>query len=169
MNLNELAQRVHVLNAKWWQHIETGAPIERDREELLMLVITEIAEAVEGERKNLMDDKLPHRRMAEVEMADAYIRLLDFSAGFGIPITSRNGMRYEVPLNKGAALFRITKMVTSIESIPIKLGAALYWVEDYCNFHGYQLQDAIEEKLKFNETRVDHTHEARKLSEGKKW
>ena len=39
-----------------------------------MLTISEIAEAMEGERKNLMDDHLPHRKMAEVEIADAYIR-----------------------------------------------------------------------------------------------
>ena len=36
-----------------------------------MLIVSEIAEAMEGERKDLMDDKLPHRKMAEVELADA--------------------------------------------------------------------------------------------------
>ncbi len=38
---------------------------------------------MEGERKNLMDDKLPHRPMAEVELVDAIIRILDYGAGFG--------------------------------------------------------------------------------------
>lgn len=41
---------------------------------------------MEGERKDLMDDKLPHRRMAEVELADTLIRILDYAAGFGYDI-----------------------------------------------------------------------------------
>ena len=48
-----------------------------------MLIVSEIAEAMEGERKSLMDDKLPHRPMAEVELADAVIRIFDYAAGFG--------------------------------------------------------------------------------------
>lgn len=43
--------------------------------EKLMLIVSEIAEAMEGDRKNLPDDKLPHRRMIEVELADAMIRI----------------------------------------------------------------------------------------------
>lgn len=39
--------------------------------------------AMEGERKGLMDDKLPHRRMAEVELADALIRIFDYAGAFG--------------------------------------------------------------------------------------
>jgi GH18 family chitinase len=38
---------------------------------------------MEGERKNLMDDKLPHRRMAEVELVDAIIRIFDYAGAFG--------------------------------------------------------------------------------------
>lgn len=49
----------------------------------LQLVVTEIAEATEGERKNLMDDHLPHRKMGEVELADALIRLLDMAGRYG--------------------------------------------------------------------------------------
>lgn len=48
-----------------------------------MLVVSEIAEAMEGERKNLMDDKIPSRKMAEVELVDALIRLFDYAGGFG--------------------------------------------------------------------------------------
>jgi len=48
-----------------------------------MLMVSEISEAMEGERKSLQDDKLPHRRMAEVELADALIRIFDYAGGFG--------------------------------------------------------------------------------------
>ena len=81
-----------------------------------MLMVSEIAEAMEGERKDLMDDKIPSRKMAEVELVDALIRLFDYAGGFG-----------------------------------------------------YDLQGAFEEKMLFNATRKDHSHEARKGDGGKKF
>ena len=83
MNLNELAKACHTANEKWWQDPKTGERITRNKGELLMLIVSEVSEAMEGERKNLMDDKLPHRRMAEVELADAMIRIFDYVGGFG--------------------------------------------------------------------------------------
>lgn len=83
MNLNGYAARCHAANAKWWVSIVDGSPLDRNKGELLMLMVSEIAEAMEGERKNLMDDKLPHRRMAEVELADALIRIFDYAGAFG--------------------------------------------------------------------------------------
>lgn len=54
--------------------------------EKLMLVVTEVAEAMEGYRKMQMDDHLPHRNMLEVELADAVIRILDLSGGLGLDV-----------------------------------------------------------------------------------
>lgn len=82
-SLNEYASDCHEANAKWWQDPATGKPIERNKGELLMLIVSEVAEAMEGERKGLMDDKLPHRRMAEVELVDAMIRIFDYAGAFG--------------------------------------------------------------------------------------
>ena len=75
--LNQLAADCHRDNDHWWRDPATGEPKDRNIGELLMLVVSEIAEAMEGHRKNLMDDKLPHRRMFEVELADALIRIFD--------------------------------------------------------------------------------------------
>jgi NTP pyrophosphatase (non-canonical NTP hydrolase) len=83
LSVNVLAQEVHRANQKWWVSLKTGKRIKRNRGEQLMLIVSEIAEAMEGERKDLMDDKLPHRKMAEVELADALIRILDYAAGHG--------------------------------------------------------------------------------------
>jgi hypothetical protein len=41
---------------------------------------------MEGYRKNLMDDKLKHRKMMEVELADVIIRTLDLAASEGFDI-----------------------------------------------------------------------------------
>lgn len=84
--LNDMVNRVHVANEKWWFDLETGQPIKRNIGEMLMLVTSELAEALEGDRKNLMDDKLPHRKMFEVEIADAIIRLLDIAGGMKLDL-----------------------------------------------------------------------------------
>lgn len=73
--------------AGWWNDLETGAPlVERPHVvgEKLMLIVSEVAEAMEGHRKGLADDKLPHRSMIEVELADAVIRIADLAGALGL-------------------------------------------------------------------------------------
>ena len=77
--LNEIAKRVHQANEKWWTNLETGERISRNTGEMLMLVTSELSEALEGHRKELNDDKLHHRKMFDVEIVDALIRLFDIS------------------------------------------------------------------------------------------
>ena len=92
ISLNKIARDIHKLNESWWLDLETGEQKERNIGELLMLVTTELSEALEAHRKNLMDDKLPHRKGFEVEIADALIRLFDLSGGLGLDI---DGALYE--------------------------------------------------------------------------
>jgi len=54
--------------------------------EKLCLVHSEVSEAMEGHRKGLMDDKLPHRPMIEVELADAVIRIADLAGALGLDL-----------------------------------------------------------------------------------
>jgi NTP pyrophosphatase (non-canonical NTP hydrolase) len=66
-------------NAGWWTNLKTGENLVQTQgfnvPEKLCLIHSEISEAMEGHRKNLQDDKLPHRKMVEVELADALIRI----------------------------------------------------------------------------------------------
>jgi len=52
----------------------------------LCLIHSEISEAMEGHRKGLADDKLPHRPMVEVELADAVIRIADLAGARGLDL-----------------------------------------------------------------------------------
>lgn len=78
----------------WWIDTETNEDVRTWPKKFLnlwisaklMLVVTEVAEAMEGHRKNLPDDKLPHRPMLEVEMADAVIRILDLAGGLELDV-----------------------------------------------------------------------------------
>lgn len=67
------------VDAGWYTNLATGEPLNRNVPEMLCLIHSEISEAMEGFRKSLSDDKLPHRAMFSVELADALIRIFDLA------------------------------------------------------------------------------------------
>lgn len=81
-------------NAGWWTDLETGEDVRNwPKKHLdnwvsakLMLIVTEVAEAMEGHRKALMDTHLKHRGMLEVELADAVIRIMDLAGGLNMDV-----------------------------------------------------------------------------------
>lgn len=72
--------------AGWWNDPKTGKPVSRPVPEMLMLCVSELAEAMEADRKDLMDDKVPARKGLEVELADCVIRIFDMASGLGLDL-----------------------------------------------------------------------------------
>lgn len=72
--------------AGWYNDPATGQPIQRNVGEVIALMHSELSEALEAYRRDLMDDKLPHRKGIEVEFADCIIRIMDTAAALGLDV-----------------------------------------------------------------------------------
>lgn len=93
--IKQLQKKIHSQNvdAGWWDN-------PREKGTLLCLIHSEISEAMEGERKDLMDKHLPHRKMAEVELADAMIRIMDYAEAFGYDLEGAIYEKIEYNMNR---------------------------------------------------------------------
>lgn len=76
-SFNEIAEEINAtaIEKGWWK----GA---RNEGELLMLIVSELAEGLEGLRKDLDSDHIPGFKMIEEELADAIIRIMDYGHDF---------------------------------------------------------------------------------------
>jgi len=74
------------LDAGWYTDPATGEPVTRNFGEVVALIHSELSEALEADRKGLMDDKLPPRDGREVEFADLILRVLDTAAALGLDV-----------------------------------------------------------------------------------
>lgn len=179
------------VNAGWWSDLETGQrlrPEERDIGEIFALIHSEISEGLEGWRKNLMDDKLLHREMLEVELADACIRILDVAGAFEWDL-STGALLYhtEMPDSVGKCFAHLHRKISgaftqyetwvrqgvlgpapSSETPGYQLGRVLAMIEQLAESRGYNLKDAMLEKIVFNLDRADHKREHRLAEGGKK-
>jgi len=79
--LNNLSEQIYAANVKagWYRDPKTGRKVNRNVMEMLMLIVTEVAEATEGYRKDLFDTHLEDRPMLEVELVDVLIRVFDLA------------------------------------------------------------------------------------------
>src|SRR5690348_1286172 len=66
----------------------------------IALIHSEISEAMEGFRKNLNDDHLPNRPMAEVELADAIIRCCDTAGKNGFDLAGALAEKHKYNQNR---------------------------------------------------------------------
>lgn len=191
IDFDKYAKEIHEQNKTvgWWDDPN------RNVLEALQLVCTEIAEATEGERKDLMDDHLPHRKMGEVELADAMIRMLDiggrcgwlapYDPKFAVSICDFIGQAVFIGTPIGGLHCLLTKFVGDIagecghgcsfndlanDARSNELYAAfLYAVVAVSAYQGYSIETAMTEKLEYNKHRADHKRENRAADGGKKF
>lgn len=181
LKLNELIAKVHAANKKWWHDLETGQPLARNKGELIALIHSEISEMSAGRREGLMDDKLPHRLMEEVECVDALIRALDYAGGFNykmpdvfmsdcvLPRTiSETWAVPTIELHEACSELLESERKSKPDAAE-KVLALISKIYTYGVQNNYDMEGAFNEKMAFNAVRKDHTHEHRRSEHGKKF
>lgn len=176
---NEIRDMVHnvALKSGWWGGSEFPTPDTRITS-AMMLVVTELAEAAEGFRKDLDDDHLPHHKMFDVELADAAIRLLDIAGALDIDCDidtrlvwiARNDITRAYNRNQLEHLFYITtKLTDRTHGTHSCVRNSLAAIQAVAAMNGIDLDLIIVEKSRYNETRADHKPENRDKPGGKKY
>jgi len=168
-NLNELAKEVHAGN------VERGFyEVQPTLKTQLMLVITELSEAVESDRKGRyarqtnfeiamrtgrdFQDYFEHfiKDTFEDEIADAFIRLLDIAGNYDAYIQSALS-GFFVNDNKIDDIFVMTYRICLIskheEQFFRLLNESIYSIIEYCSKYKIDLNFHVTEKLKYNSTR----------------
>lgn len=169
--------------AGWHHNIETGEPKRRNIGEMTMLAISELAEAMEGHRKRRMDDKLPHRPMLDVEIADFVIRGFDtiaIPAFEGIRLDLNDAMtsaaRFPKSDNIADGLRHIVAGIANVSDALVHVDAehakfciarGLFMAFRFAASHGLDLGGALVDKRDYNARREDHSVSARLAAGGK--
>ena len=169
--LAEWATKIHAHNVAvgWWDN--NPSVLEK-----IHLITTEICEATEGARKDLMDDHLPHRKMEEVELADALIRTLDVGAKLGYEISP---LRSDTIYRETFEHICVAELHFLLVGYTCDFGRQLHEPFEYeslvqliitvAEIRGFDIMAAMAEKFEYNKHRADHKREARAQANGKKF
>ena len=169
-----MAKEIHQFNVNkgWWDAFLPDRKLDRC-ETALMLVVSELAEAMEGCRKDLMDDKLPEFPMFDVELADAMIRLLDLGGAVGLNLNMLNDVQTELRRrSKPEQLWFIVENLAIAKSnanVQVSIGVGILLIKYLAGFYNIDIRMVMEKKMIFNATREDHLRENRAKDNGKKF
>ena len=174
VNLLELQTKIHEQNKAvgWWDN-------PRPFSTFSCLLHSELSEAMEGDRKNLMDDHLPEYEMFWVELSGFAIRCMDW-------LGSKNHSDYNYCLNidhpsRTHFLDAMHNQVSSASSLmcdpyykhqsdPMdNIASSVECCVAYAKLNDVDLLKIMLEKVAYNLTRADHKRENRALSNGKKY
>lgn len=161
--------------------------VERSNAHFMMLVLSEIGEMVEADRKSrrvkLHGDALDNtlrfndfvptfehlvKDTMEDELADVVIRLLDFTGKRGIDLcVCEDGIvdmqdtfvETFCKMSVCEQSFYLSRCIATIDDnvtekdLPILVGSALAFCNEFATFHGIDLWRHVEMKMRYNETR----------------
>lgn len=160
MTHNELQNLIHQQNVDlgWWVKPRCFSTMTN-------LFISEASEALEGDRKNLMDDKLPKYPMVVVELADVAIRVYDYlgSIGYeGLLVKCISYKPKDLQFNLALLSFILSQAWYSNEIVKQDKASTNWLLQslDLCYMMiedlGYDPQEIILAKVAFNKEREDH-------------
>lgn len=167
-----LAKEIHQFNVDkgWWdEYLDDKS---KRYSTTYMLVVSELAEAMEGCRKDLMDDKLPHHKMFDVELADAMIRLLDIGGAMELGLAMPEPM-FDLMVSERTKPENLWWIITEMAHTLVMRGdKALVQIGIYATTqvaHNYEIdiRAIMKEKMEFNAIRADHLKENRSKPGGK--
>jgi len=158
-----LAKRIHQIN------LEKGfynPPASRARR--WMLIASELFEAIEGLRENNFNPSLDESRetikaSCACEMADAYIRLVDFAEYEELEAQS-NEFYLQLYNDPAEEIFKISigvHMAWELQKVEEFIGPIKSSIEVFCKRHSIDLMAFVEWKLEYNSKR-EYKH-------GKEW
>lgn len=132
--LNGLRDRIHATAKEkgWWED-------ERDLGTILMLCVTELAEALEEYRNGHSPTEVYYRHKhpitGEEIITDTYISVF--------PKYTREESYIAEPL----------KSYGKPEGVPVELADCIIRILDFCGYTGIDIQDVLHQKLDYNDTR----------------
>lgn len=153
-SVNSIVAICHKMNAHWWIDPATGEDLRKNPlivATKIALIHSELSEALEGDRKDLMDDKLPHRKAFDTELVDGIIRIGDLAGAKGYPV--------------GEAI----RAIGNLPSKAVSLALGLRSIAQLAGGMGLEIGAITAEKSAFNLVRADHKFENRVKPNGKKY
>lgn len=174
-NLTALANEIHTQNVAvgWWDDWE----VKTDRHETaMMLVVSEIAEAMEGDRKDLMDDHLPEFKAFDVELADAMIRLLDLAGAYEmvnvedyVSQSFHSELSHWINRTNAERLWHLVTISAVIAAKEVQVINAISGIVAISELNDVDLWKLVELKRAYNKERADHKREHRSAAGGKSY